>query len=358
MAVIAVLPGDGIGREIVPEAVAVLKVQASKYNLDLAFEEAPVGGAAIDACGEPLPAATLELCRASDAVLLGAMGGPKWDNLPVHLRPESGALLPLRKALGLFANLRPIIVYPELADTSPLKTERVQNTNLLVIRELIGGLYFGAKGRETTPEGVEAAFDTMYYTRPEIERIARLGFETARGRRKKLTSVDKHNVLETSRFWRQVVEEIAGEYPDVQLNHLYVDNAAMQLIRDPGQFDVIITENTFGDILTDEASMLAGSIGLLPSASIGGKTALYEPAHGSAPDIAGQGKANPLATILSAAMLLEHSFKEPQAAREIENAVGQVLARGYRTADIYREGTILVSTAEMGRLVRERLSGA
>ncbi|MDN5347588.1 MAG: 3-isopropylmalate dehydrogenase [Clostridia bacterium] len=351
---IAVLPGDGIGPEIVPEAVKVLEVIGRKYGLEFQFTEALVGGAAIDAVGKALPEETLELCRNSDAVLLGAVGGPKWDDLPPAERPETAALLPLRKGLGLYANLRPAYLFPALVDASPLKREVVEGTDLLVLRELTGGLYFGPKGREKEPDG-EKAYDTLVYTTGEIERIARLGFQIARQRRKKLTSVDKANVLISSRLWRDTVNRVATEYPDVTLEHMYVDNCAMQLVRQPRQFDVIVTENTFGDILSDQVSVLTGSIGMMPSASIGGKVALYEPVHGSAPDIAGQGKANPLATILSVAMMLKYSFRADAAASDIEKAVDRVLNKGYRTPDIYQEGRILVSTSEMGRLVREEL---
>src|SRR5690606_34087356 len=289
---IAVLPGDGIGREIVPEAQKVLNVIANIYDLEFEYEEGLIGGAAIDATGEPLPEETIKLCQESDAVILGAVGGPKWDTLPVDKRPEVAALLPLRKTLGLFANIRPAFLFSALVNASSLKPEVVAGTDLVVIRELTGGLYFGEKKREKI-DGGERAVDELVYTTGEIERILRLGFETARQRRRKLTSVDKANVLESSRLWRETAMRLATEYPDVELEHMYVDNCAMQLLRRPTQFDVIVTENTFGDILTDEASMLTGSIGMLASASIGGRVALYEPAHGSAPDIAGQGKANP-----------------------------------------------------------------
>ncbi|MDN5293598.1 MAG: 3-isopropylmalate dehydrogenase [Eubacteriales bacterium] len=351
---IAVLPGDGIGQEIVPEAVKVLQACGEKFGLAFEFREALVGGAAIDATGHPLPEETLNLCRESDAVLLGAIGGPKWDNLPVHLRPEAGALLPLRKKLGLYANLRPAVLYEALIDASPLRQEIVEGINILVIRELTGGLYFGEKKREKIPGG-EKATDTLTYTTQEIERIGRLAFEAARKRRKVLHSVDKANVLESSRLWRETMTRLQEEYPDVELIHMYVDNAAMQLVRWPRQFDVIVTENMFGDILTDQASMLTGSIGMLASASIGGKVALYEPAHGSAPDIAGQKKANPLATILSAALMLRYSFNHEEAAAAIEKAVVRVLEKGYRTPDIMQPGCRLVNTEEMGERVVEEL---
>ncbi|ATW25255.1 3-isopropylmalate dehydrogenase [Candidatus Formimonas warabiya] len=347
---IAVLPGDGIGSEIVPPAVNILKKIGIKYDIAFEFKEALIGGAALDAVGVPLPEDTLKVCHQSDAVLLGAIGGPKWDTLPTHLRPEVGALLPLRKDLALYANIRPVILYPELVSASTLKEEVVSGTDLVVIRELTGGLYFGEKKREKTATG-ERAVDTLVYTTEEIERIARLAFETARGRRKKLTSVDKANVLESGRLWRETLSRLAAAYPDVELEHMYVDNCAMQLVRAPKQFDVIVTENTFGDILTDQASMISGSIGMLPSASIGGQVGLYEPSHGSAPDIAGQDKANPLATILSAAMMLEYSFKQVQAAEDIKQAVASVLNKGYRTGDLVQEGKMVVGTQEMGNLV-------
>lgn len=351
---IAVLPGDGIGAEIVPEAVKALLAIGEKYGHRFDFKEALVGGAAIDAVGKPLPEETLKLCQESQAILLGAIGGPKWENIPVELRPEVGALLPLRKNLGLYANLRPAFLFPDLLDASTLKTEVIRDVDILVVRELTGGLYFGEKTRKQSEEG-EIATDVCAYSSLEIERICRLAFEIARKRRKHLTSVDKANVIETSRLWRDVVSKLAAEYPDVELNHMYVDNCAMQLIRNPRQFDVIVTENLFGDILTDEASMLTGSIGMLPSASLGGSVGLYEPSHGSAPDIAGQKKANPLATILSAAMMLDYSFDLTREAREIEDAVRQVLAEGYRTPDIFEEGKILVNTEQMGDLVARRI---
>ncbi|MGI9952752.1 3-isopropylmalate dehydrogenase [Moorellaceae bacterium AZ2] len=351
---IAVLPGDGIGPEIVPEAVKVLEAVGKKYSVDFEFRQGLVGGAAIDATGTALPAETLQLCQESDAILLGAVGGPQWDSLPPAERPETAALLALRKGLGLYANLRPAYLFPALVEASPLKGEIVEGTDLLVLRELTGGLYFGEKKRERTSTG-EVAWDTLIYTTEEIERILRLGFELARQRRKKLTSVDKANVLITSRLWRETAERLAREYPDVELTHMYVDNCAMQLVRWPRQFDVLVMENTFGDILSDLASVLTGSIGMLASASIGGKVALYEPAHGSAPDIAGQKKANPLATILSAALMLRVSFKLEEAARDVEAAVGRVLDKGFRTPDIMSEGKTLVNTEEMGTLVRQEV---
>jgi 3-isopropylmalate dehydrogenase len=352
---IAVLAGDGIGREIVPQAVETLKTVAPKFHLEMEFTEALVSEDAYEKYGHPLPPQTLAVCRESNAVLLGAVGSPKMDRLPAELRPERAALLPLRKKLGLFANLRPMKVYDVLVGSSALKPEVVQGVDILTVRELTGGLYFGPKKRETLADGAEQAMDTLVYSTPEIERIVRLAFEAARSRRKKLTSVDKANVLVSSQLWRETVIKLAAAYPDVELNHMYVDNCAMQLIRRPAQFDVIVTENTFGDILTDQISMLGGSLGMLASASLGGKVALYEPAHGSAPDIAGQNLANPLATILSAALMLRYSFKQETAARAIEQAVNAVLAEGYRTADIMTEGCKQVGTREMGALVRARL---
>lgn len=355
---IAVLPGDGIGVEIVPEAIKALEAISEKFGHKFVFTEALVGGAAYDAVGHPLPDETLELCQNSDAVLLGAIGGPKWDDLPVHLRPEVGALLPLRKELGLFANLRPCMLFPGLIHASTLKEEVIEGVDILVVRELTGGLYFGEKSREKTADGGQKATDVLSYSTYEIERVVRFAYEAARKRRRKLCSVDKANVLESSRLWREVVTDLAREYPDVETVHMYVDNCAMQLIRNPKQFDVIVTENMFGDILTDEASMLTGSIGMLPSASIGGEVGLYEPAHGSAPDIAGQKKANPLATILSAAMMLRYSFNLEEEARTIENAVRQVLMEGYRTPDLMEPGKILVNTEEMGDKVAEKIRQA
>ncbi|NLW46477.1 MAG: 3-isopropylmalate dehydrogenase [Firmicutes bacterium] len=352
---IAVLAGDGIGREIVPQAVETLKLIATKYKHEFEFTEALVSEDAYEKYGHPLPPQTLEVCKQSDAVLLGAVGSPKMDQLPPKLRPERAALLPLRKELGLYANLRPVIVYDVLVDASTLKPEIVKGVDILTFRELTGGLYFGSKKRATLADGTEEAVDTLVYNTKEIERIVRLAFEAAHARRKKLTSVDKANVLESSRLWRETVIKIASEYPDVELNHMYVDNCAMQLVRWPAQFDVIVTENMFGDILTDQASMLTGSLGMLASASIGGNVALYEPAHGSAPDIAGQNLANPLATILSAAMMLRYSFKLEREASAIENAVRQVLTDGYRTADIMAEGCQKIGTKEMGAMVRAKL---
>ena len=351
---IAVLPGDGIGVEIVPQAVKALQAISEKYGHTFSFTEALVGGAAYDAQGHPLPAATLELCKSSDAVLLGAIGGPKWDNLPVELRPELGALLPLRKELALFANLRPCILFPPLMHASTLKEEVLQGVDILVIRELTGGIYFGEKSREKTADGQKAT-DVLTYSTYEIERIVRFGFDAARQRTGRLCSVDKANVLESSRLWRETVMDLSPEYADVEVTHMYVDNCSMQLIRNPRQFDVIVTENMFGDILTDEASMLTGSIGMLPSASIGGEVGLYEPAHGSAPDIAGQNKANPLATILSAGMLLRYSLKLEKEAQVIEQAVHQVIDAGYRTPDLAQPGMKILGTNEIGDLVAQTI---
>ena len=352
---IAVLPGDGIGKEITPEAVEALKKVGGKCGLSFEFEEALIGGCAIDATGGPFPELTQRLVKASDAVLLGAVGGPKWEGLDYSIRPERG-LLGLREVLGTFANLRPAKVYPMLADASTLKKEVIEGIDIMVVRELTGGLYFGRpKGIEKLPDGTERGVNTLTYTTPEIERIAKVAFDVAGKRRKKVTSVDKANVLESTELWRRVVSEVHKGYPDVELGHMYVDNCAMQLIRNPRQFDVIVTENMFGDILSDEASMLTGSIGMLPSASIGGKVGIFEPIHGSAPDIAGQDKANPIATILSVAMMLRYSFNQEKAADIIEEAVLKVLEKGYRTGDIMQPGMKLVGTREMGRLVREEI---
>jgi len=349
---IAVLPGDGIGPEIVAEAVKVLNA----LDLDLELQSAPVGGAAYAAHGHPLPEATLKLAQEADAILFGAVGDWKYDTLERHLRPEQ-AILGLRKHMGLFANFRPAICYKELTHASSLKPELVAGLDILIIRELTGDIYFGQpRGRRVATDGhfpgTEEAFDTMRYSKPEIERIAHVAFQAARKRGKKVTSVDKANVLETFQFWKDVVTEVGQQYPDVALDHMYVDNAAMQLVKEPKRFDVVVTGNMFGDILSDEASMLTGSIGMLPSASLNDKKqGLYEPSHGSAPDIAGKGIANPLATILSAAMLLRFSLGLEDAAQKIEAAVQKVLADGLRTPDIYSEGTTKVSTREMGDAV-------
>jgi 3-isopropylmalate dehydrogenase len=352
---IIVFPGDGIGPEVTAQAMRVLTKIAKLYKFDFQVEEALAGGASIDKHGVPLTPEALLKAQESDAVFLGAVGGPKWDSLPSEKRPEKG-LLALRKGLNAFANLRPVRMYPQLAAHSALKENIVRGLDFLIVRELVSGVYFGTpRGFEKTPQGNERGFNTMAYSVPEIERVARVGFELARKRRKKLTSVDKANVLEVSQLWRKVVIAMHKDYPDVELNHRYVDDCAMQLIRDPKQFDVIVTENLFGDILSDEAAMLTGSIGMLPSASIGDKVGMYEPIHGSAPDIAGKDMGNPLATILSVAMMLEHSFHQSQAAQSIERAVERVLEEGYRTADIYSEGSTKVGCSKMGDLVVERI---
>jgi 3-isopropylmalate dehydrogenase len=352
---IAVIPGDGIGPEVVEQAIVVLEAVAQKFGYRFEFQEVFMGGAALDAVGVPLPDETLEVCLKSDAVLLGAVGGPKWDAMPGHLRPEAG-LLGIRKGLNLFANLRPAKVFPQLKSASTLKEEVLgEGLDILVVRELTGDVYFGDKGRAEIPGG-QKAWDTAVYSTHEVERVAHVAFKIARGRRRKVTSVDKANVLESSRLWREVVSRVGQQYPDVELSHMYVDNAAMQLIRNPGQFDVILTTNMFGDILSDEAAMLTGSLGMLPSASLGeGKLGLYEPVHGSAPDIAGQDKANPIATIMSAAMMLRYSFDLEQEAQAVEDAVSRVLEQGYRTADIATPGTIVVGTREMGHLIAQNL---
>ena len=354
---IAVLPGDGIGTEIVSEAIKVLHALDLKFEMETAL----VGGAAYDAHGHPLPESTLKLAKEADAILFGAVGDWKYDTLDRPLRPEQ-AILGLRKNLGLFANFRPAICYKELVNASSLKPELVAGLDILIIRELTGDIYFGQpRGRRVSPDGAfagaEEAFDTMRYTRPEVERIARVAFETARKRSKRVTSVDKANVLETFQFWKDIVTEVHKDYPDVALDHMYVDNAAMQLVKEPKRFDVVVTGNMFGDILSDEASMLTGSIGMLPSASLNASNqGLYEPSHGSAPDIAGKGVANPLATILSAAMMLRFSLNQEAAAVRIEDAVKKVLALGLRTGDIYSAGTTQVSTVQMGDAVVKALS--
>jgi 3-isopropylmalate dehydrogenase len=349
MPLIAVLPGDGIGPEVTTQARRVLEA----LNLDLQFEEAPVGGAGYLAHGRPLPDSTLALAKRADAVLFGAIGDPRFDALERRLRPEA-ALLGIRRELGLFANIRPATLFPGMEDASSLKPEVVQGLDIVIVRELTGDVYFGEKGRRTNVEGLRQGFDLMSYNEAEVERIARVGFEMARRRKHKLCSVDKANVLETSQLWRDVVNDIATEYPDVHLMHMYVDNAAMQLVRAPTEFDVIVTGNLFGDILSDQASMCAGSIGLLPSASLrawSGDNGMYEPIHGSAPDIAGQGKANPCAAILSAALLLRHSLSNEEAAQRVEKAVRGALANGARTADL--GGSL--STEEMGDAVLREL---
>lgn len=351
---ITLLKGDGIGPEIVNQAVKVLDKAGEKFGFTVEYDEALLGGCAIDATGVPLPDETVAKCKASDSVILGAVGGPKWDNLPGNKRPEAG-LLGIRGALGLFANLRPSVIFGPLKSASPIKDEIIGgNLNIMIVRELTGGIYFGERGRKEV-NGQPAAWDTEMYSVVEIERIARVAFDLAMKRNKKLTSVDKANVLESSRLWRETVIKVSKEYPEVELNHMYVDNCAMQLVRNPGQFDVIVTSNIFGDILTDEASMIAGSIGMLASASLsGGKLGLYEPIHGSAPDIAGKGIANPLATILSVAMMLRYSLDRNDAADAIESAVAKVLET-HRTPDIYEDGKIKVGCEEMGDLVCKML---
>ncbi|NPA28580.1 MAG: 3-isopropylmalate dehydrogenase [Epsilonproteobacteria bacterium] len=344
---IALIKGDGIGPEIVEEAVKVLDAVSFAEGFELKYEELLLGGAAVDATGDPAPKETLEGVKQADAVLFGAIGGQKWDNLPREKRPESG-LLKLRKEMEVFANLRPVTVYDELVNASTLKPEVIRGVDLMVVRELIGGIYFGEpKGNDG-----QKAFNTMVYTKPEIERIAKVAFEIAMKRSKRVCSVDKANVLDVSQLWRDTVEEVAKAYPEVTLTHMYVDNAAMQLVRDPKQFDVILTGNIFGDILSDEASMLSGSIGLLPSASVGEKYGLYEPIHGSAPDIAGQGIANPIATIASAAMMLRFALKEDAAAERIERAIKQALSEGYRTQDLSAfDAKEVCSTSEIGSII-------
>ena len=352
---LVVLPGDGIGIEIVAEAVKVLDYLKSK-GLDVEITEAPVGGAGYDAAGKPLPDETLALAREADSILLGAVGGPQYDNLPRELRPERG-LLGLRSELGLFANLRPAILYPQLADASSLKPEVVAGLDIMIVRELTGGIYFGEpRGIRTNTSGEREGFNTLVYSESEIDRIARVAFDIAMKRAKRLCSVDKANVLEVSELWREVVSGVGADYPEVELGHMYVDNAAMQLVKWPKQFDVMVTKNMFGDILSDAAAMLTGSIGMLPSASLdaSGK-GMYEPIHGSAPDIAGRDVANPLATILSVAMMLRYTLDQPVLADAIEGAVGRVLDAGLRTADIMSEGCREVGTAEMGEAVLAEL---
>lgn len=353
---ICLLPGDGIGPEILAQGAAVLAATARKFGHAFDSEEALIGGAAVDATGSPLPEATVEACRKADAVYLAAVGGPKWDSMPPEKRPEKG-LLGIRKALGLFANLRPALLLPELAGACLLRPDvAARGLDLIVVRELTGDVYFGEPRGVELRDGRRTGFNTMIYDEEEIRRIARVAFETARRRRRKVCSVEKSNVLETSRLWKEVVLETHKDYADVELSHMYVDNAAMQLVRDPSQFDVILTGNIFGDILSDEASVITGSLGMLPSASLGASgPGLFEPAHGSAPDIAGQDKANPLATILSGAMLLRLGLHLPAEADYIENAVRRTLRDGYRTGDIMEPGKTLVGCEEMGRKVIERL---
>lgn len=354
---ICLLPGDGIGVEIVDATVEVLDAAAKKFGFEIEYDKRLIGGCAIDAFGDPLPEETLNAAKAADAVLLGAVGGPKWDNVEPSIRPEKG-LLRIRKGLGLYCNLRPMTVSKFTAHLSPLKTERAEGADIMIVRELTGGIYFGEHNEaHINADGVEEASDVELYTRPEIERIAKKAFEAAKLRRGKVTSVDKANVLGSSRMWRKIVAEMqAKDYPEVELNNFYVDNCAMQLVLNPRQFDVILTNNIFGDILSDEASTIAGSIGLLPSASLGDGTGMYEPIHGSAPDIAGMGIANPLATILSASMMMRYSLNRSDVADAIEAAVNAVMEQGYRTPDLYAEGLKKVSTSEMAHLVAEELA--
>lgn len=347
---IVVIPGDGIGKEITDSAVAVLKQVADKFSLALEYEYKDAGGTAYDKFGVPLPEDTLESCKQADGILFGAVGGDKWDNVDPTLRPEK-AILGLRKGLGLYANLRPVKVADSLTEYSPLKPELVKGVDLVIVRELVGGIYFGDKCESEQHNGAERAWDLENYSVPEVQRIAKLAFETAKLRRGKVTSVDKANVLATSRLWRRTVAQVAKDYPEVELNNLYVDNTAMQLAVRPTQFDVILTGNLFGDILSDEAAVIGGSIGMMPSASIGELTSLYEPIHGSAPDIAGKGIANPVGTILSAAMLLRYSLQEEKAALAIEAAVDKALAQGWRTADLWHEGLKKADTATMTQAV-------
>ena len=352
---IAVIRGDGIGPEIVGEAIAVLDTVAAKFGHTFIYEEAPMGGNAIDAFGVPLPDSSLETCLKADSVLLGAVGGPKWDAQPPANRPERG-LLKLRSAMGLYSNIRPARVFSDLAKACPLRADiAAKGIDFVVVRELIGGVYFGEHKTETL-DGEKKATDIMAYSEHEVRRIAHVAFQMARKRRNRVTSIDKANVLDTSRLWRAVVTEVAAEYPDVELRHMYVDNAAMQMVRDPSQFDVVVTENLFGDILSDEASQITGSIGMIPSSSMGeGTRGLYEPIHGSAPDIAGQDKANPIGTILAAAMMLRFSFDMAEEADAIERAVDETLSAGYRCGDIYEEGMTLVGCKAMGKAIRERI---
>ena len=352
---IALLPGDGVGQEVIPEARKVMDVVAKATGASFEFESGLVGGGAIDQTGSPLPEPTLRLCRDADAILFGAVGGPRWDDLPQEQRPERG-LLRIRKELDLYANLRPVRCFSMLVDASPLKRSVVEGTDLVVVRELTGGLYFGEpRGRERLPDGGERAVNTMTYTAREIERVVRASFDVAMKRRRRLASVDKANVLIVSQLWRDVVNRVARDYPEVELEHILVDNCAMALVTRPTRFDTLVTENTFGDILSDEAAILAGSMGMLPSASLGERSALYEPVHGSAPDIAGKGVANPIAAILSAAMLLRYSLGLGPDADRIEAAVERVLERGHRTADIAQDRSGAVGTAEMGDLIAREL---
>ena len=354
MAKIVVIPGDGIGEEITRSAVEVLKAADKKYKLNLEYEFHDAGGTAYDKFGTPLPEETLAACKQADAVLFGAVGGDKWDNVDPALRPEK-AILGLRKGLGLYANLRPVKVAEALVEYSPLKPELATGVDLVIVRELVGGIYFGERCESEMHEGAERAWDLENYSVPEVERIVKLACETAKLRRGRLTSVDKANVLATSRLWRRTAAKVAEGYPEVELKNLYVDNCAMQLAINPSQFDVIVTGNLFGDILSDEAAVVGGSIGMLPSASIGTSTSLYEPIHGSAPDIAGKGIANPMGTILSAAMLLRYSLHQEEAAKAIEEAVDKALADGYRTADLWKEGFKKANTEEITEVISQRV---
>ena len=355
---IAVMPGDGIGQEVTPEAQKVLQVVGKATGASFEFEHGLVGGAAIDATGGPLPEATLALCKQSQAILFGSVGGPRWDNVGQEVRPERG-LLRIRKELDLFANLRPATCFPMLVDASPLKRSVVEGTDLMVIRELTGGLYYGEpRGRQAEPGGGERGINTMTYTTREIERVARAAFDVAMKRRRKLASVDKSNVLIVSQLWRDVVNRVAADYPTVELEHILVDNCAMALVQHPTRFDTIVTENTFGDILSDEAAILAGSMGMLPSASLGGTIGLYEPVHGTAPDIAGKGLANPIAAILSASMLLRYSLDRGSDADRVDAAVLRVLEQGHRTADIRGDGGRAVGTAQMGDLIARQVEAS
>jgi len=355
---IAVLPGDGIGPEVVREGLKILSAVAEKFCISFDLQEGIIGGAAIDKYGKPLPQSSLDLAKNADAVVLGAVGGPKWENLDYRIRPER-ALLGLRDRLELYANLRPAKVFSTLIDASSLKKEVIENTNIMIVRELVGGIYFGKpKGVEKLEDGNEKGVNTLVYTTPEIKRIAKIAFEVASKRKKKVLSVDKANVLESTELWRKVVTKVHADYQDIELSHMYVDNCAMQLVKDPKQFDVIVTTNMFGDILSDEAAMLTGSIGMLPSASLGGNNGMYEPIHGSAPDIAGRDIANPIATIMSIAMMFKYSFGMDEASEVIENAVEKILQNGYRTKDIMDNSGKLVGTKEMGDLILKEIQEA
>ena len=352
---IAVLPGDGIGPEVVREGLKILSAVAEKFCISFDLQEGIIGGAAIDKYGKPLPQSSLDLAKNADAVVLGAVGGPKWENLDYRIRPER-ALLGLRNRLELYANLRPAKVFSTLIDASSLKKEVIENTNIMIVRELVGGIYFGKpKGVEKLEDGNEKGVNTLVYTTPEIKRIAKIAFEVASKRKKKVLSVDKANVLESTELWRKVVTKVHADYQDIELSHMYVDNCAMQLVKDPKQFDVIVTTNMFGDILSDEAAMLTGSIGMLPSASLGGNIGMYEPIHGSAPDIAGQDIANPIATIMSIAMMFKYSFGLDEASELIESAVEKILQNGFRTKDIMDNCGKLVGTKEMGDLILKEI---